>query len=422
LQKIAKITAFAVIAVLAILASAGTARRYPKRHSAKIPPKTEKQRTDTEKELGRLKQEIAKYQAELQEHEKLEVRSKKNIRAFERRQNELRSTIARLQAEVADLEAEKEEVDESLHQTASTLDALKSAYARSSRYLYMHGTLEAQDADLYLFAPNAQSEASRMSYYAHAIGEAHAMDRARLDSMKHSLGASSLELAHSLTQEQQQIGQSSREATSVETKKAEEARQLSQIQARKERLRALLKERMASEKRLEKIIDNLVAKEGAASRAERNTKKHTRKNGPNLGNDEAEPGRAYGPHSLQWPTASHHVAQAFGEHRNAELNTVTMNLGIDIAAPQGSPINAAAEGEVSLVASLPSYGTIVVLKHSGGLHTVYADLTGASVKQGAHVRAGQPLGRSGSNEEIGAVLHFEVWKGKAKQNPMGWLK
>ena len=99
-----------------------------------------------------------------------------------------------------------------------------------------------------------------------------------------------------------------------------------------------------------------------------------------------------------------------------------MNLGIDIATAQGSSVAAAAEGEVSLVSSLPSYGTIVVLKHSGGLHTVYADLSGASVKAGSHIRTGQQVGRSGSNEESGAVLHFEVWKGKTKQNPMGWLK
>jgi murein DD-endopeptidase MepM/ murein hydrolase activator NlpD len=83
---------------------------------------------------------------------------------------------------------------------------------------------------------------------------------------------------------------------------------------------------------------------------------------------------------------------------------------------------AAAEGDVSLVSSLPSYGTIVVLKHAGGLHTVYADLASSSVSTGMHVRAGQQLGRVGASEESGPVLHFEVWKGKAKQNPLGWLK
>ena len=97
-----------------------------------------------------------------------------------------------------------------------------------------------------------------------------------------------------------------------------------------------------------------------------------------------------------------------------------MNLGIDIASPEGSPVVASAEGEVVLVSTLPSYGT-VVSSASGGI-TVYADLASASVQAGTHIYAGQTIGKSGANEMSGAVLHFEVWKGKSKQNPVGWLK
>ncbi|HZK77174.1 MAG TPA: M23 family metallopeptidase, partial [Candidatus Kapabacteria bacterium] len=140
------------------------------------------------------------------------------------------------------------------------------------------------------------------------------------------------------------------------------------------------------------------------------------------GGHEESLGPARGPHSLDWPSAGHHILEGFGEHRNTELNTVTMNLGIDIAASQGSPVRAAAEGEVALVSSLPSYGTIVVLRHASGLHTVYANLSSASVHQGDRVRAGQTIGRSGINEESVPLLHFEVWSGKSRQNPIGWLK
>jgi murein DD-endopeptidase MepM/ murein hydrolase activator NlpD len=177
---------------------------------------------------------------------------------------------------------------------------------------------------------------------------------------------------------------------------------------------------MESEKKLEVLIDNLVIKEEKARRAAT----HNRRNNNREPEPENEPslGPAHGPHSLSWPSAGHRIVQGFGEHRNAELNTVTMNLGIDIAAAQGSAVNAAAEGEVDIVSSLPSYGTIVVLRHAGGLHTVYADLAGASIRKGAHVRSGQQIGTSGTNEENGAVLHFEVWKGKSKQNPLGWLR
>src|SRR5438034_146763 len=70
-------------------------------------------------------------------------------------------------------------------------------------------------------------------------------------------------------------------------------------------------------------------------------------------------GPLHGPHSLAWPSASHRVVQGFGEHRNPELGTITMNLGIDIAEPKGSAVTAAADGIASIVSTLPSYGTIV---------------------------------------------------------------
>jgi septal ring factor EnvC (AmiA/AmiB activator) len=405
------------------------ARRHPRKSSSgRATHQVQKERSQKEDELARLKKEIAGYRAELRQHEKMEQRSRKNLSAYNNRTAVLKATIARLNDKVEQLEEQKSEVDESLQQTANTLDALKQAYANSSRYLYIHGALNPDDADLYPFAPEQQEKRQRMSYYAHAIGEAHAMSRGRLDSMKAHLSISSNQIASTLSAQETKIDEQTSEASALEEKKAEEARQLGQIQQKKESLRKLLAERMASEKRLENIIANLVTKEATASKS--TSRKHRigtsssrsgRANETEFTNDESS-GRTYGPHSLGWPCSSHHVIQGFGEHRNAELNTVTMNLGIDIGAGQGTAVVAAAEGEVSLVSSLPSYGTIIVLKHSGGLHTVYADLNSASVSTGAHVRAGQQLGRVGGNEDSGPLLHFEVWKGKSKQNPMGWLK
>jgi murein DD-endopeptidase MepM/ murein hydrolase activator NlpD len=138
--------------------------------------------------------------------------------------------------------------------------------------------------------------------------------------------------------------------------------------------------------------------------------------------DKMEAKSLAGPHSLSWPTSSHRVVQSFGEHRNAELGTVTMNLGIDIGTSSGSAVRAAGDGVVSLISSLPSYGTIMIIRHGGGVHSVYADLGGVSVSTGSNVKKGQTIASSATNAELGAILHFEVWKGKSKQNPLRWLK
>ena len=422
MRKVTLFTSAFLCAALICFYREGKARRHPKKSpSQRASNHIGQERKGKEQELARLKKEIAGYQAELRQHEKMEQHSRKNLSAYNRRTAELQAAIAKLEDQVEALQEQKSEVDESLRETTSTLQSLKQSYAQSSQYLYMHGALDTISAAFYPFEPGKQEERLRMSYYAHAIGEAHAMNRERLDSMKTDLRASSSEIASTLHVNEREIGVHTSEASALETKKAEEARQLVQIEQNKERLRKLLKDRTASEKRLENIIANLVTKEAAHRTVRRHRENSNRSRTPEFESDEPI-GRAYGPHSLSWPCSSHHIAQSFGEHRNSELNTVTMNLGIDIDARQGSSAVAAAEGEVSLVSSLPSYGTIVVLQHAGGLHTVYADLASASVSTGMHVRAGQQLGKIGANEESGPVLHFEVWKGKVKQNPIGWLK
>jgi murein DD-endopeptidase MepM/ murein hydrolase activator NlpD len=99
-----------------------------------------------------------------------------------------------------------------------------------------------------------------------------------------------------------------------------------------------------------------------------------------------------------------------------------MNLGVDIGAPRGSTVVAAEAGTVASVSSLPGYGSIVIVSHGGGLHTVYAELAGVSVSRGAKVSRGSAIGSSGENPELGPIVHFEVWKGRSRQNPLKWLR
>jgi murein hydrolase activator len=371
-------------------------------------------------DLDKLRAEIVKYEVELREHEAREAKSRKNLSGFNAHSVQLRKRIDQLKAQEAALAAEKSEVDTQLTHTTKKLDELKSAYANGARYLYQSGMLRTTDANEFLLAPEREDSLIRMRYYAQVIAKAHHASGEALGRAKAELGESSADLATSIANERLQIGRQTSQQQTIEQKRAEEAKQLVQIQANKERLRKLLAERKASAKKLENMIAALIAREEKATK-ERAIKK--REKGRAEAPEEIPlPGPTRGPHSLSWPTSSHRIVQGFGEHRNAELNTVTMNLGIDIAESKGSPVMAAADGIVSIVSSLPSYGTIVVVRHSGNLHTVYADLAVATTSKGEHVRAGQTLGRSGANEENGPVLHFEVWKGRAKQNPLAWLK
>jgi murein DD-endopeptidase MepM/ murein hydrolase activator NlpD len=96
--------------------------------------------------------------------------------------------------------------------------------------------------------------------------------------------------------------------------------------------------------------------------------------------------------------------------------------GIDIAAPEGSTVQAAAPGEVVYTGRQSGYGVIVILQHPGGLVTLYAHNSAVLVKEGDRVEAGTPIARVGqSGRTTGPHLHFEVREGTKPRNPLGYL-
>jgi murein DD-endopeptidase MepM/ murein hydrolase activator NlpD len=96
------------------------------------------------------------------------------------------------------------------------------------------------------------------------------------------------------------------------------------------------------------------------------------------------------------------------------------NPGIDIAAPAGSPVKAAAGGTVALVTKDTSGRPIIILSHADKMLTVYANVGRVEVKKGEAVKRGQVIGsvRSGSP----AYVHFEIRKGMQSVDPTSLLQ
>lgn len=94
--------------------------------------------------------------------------------------------------------------------------------------------------------------------------------------------------------------------------------------------------------------------------------------------------------------------------------------GVDLAAPQGSPINAAAAGTV-IVSKVGGwnggYGNYVVIDHGNGVQTLYAHMSTDTVSVGQSVARGQNIGTVGNTgQSTGYHLHFEV---RGAKNPFG---
>ena len=122
-----------------------------------------------------------------------------------------------------------------------------------------------------------------------------------------------------------------------------------------------------------------------------------------------------------WPVSSRKIVQGYGERRNQQTNTVTFNPGINIGVSSGATVVASASGTVSLVSWMAGYGTIMIIEHSGGWRTVYANLASASVSEGASVKRGERIGSAGESVD-GSYLHFEIWKDQERKDPTGYLR
>jgi len=107
--------------------------------------------------------------------------------------------------------------------------------------------------------------------------------------------------------------------------------------------------------------------------------------------------------SLIWPIQGE-IARGFVQ------DTTRRHDGIDIVAPRGSLIQAAADGEVIFSDWGPGgYGRIVILQHQADVITIYAHNQTNLVQSGQHVRQGEPIATVGqSGRTTGNHLHFEV--------------
>ncbi len=96
------------------------------------------------------------------------------------------------------------------------------------------------------------------------------------------------------------------------------------------------------------------------------------------------------------------------------------NEGIDIGAPAGSPVRAAAAGTVAAITQDTNAVPIIVVRHDGGLLTVYAGVDAISVKKGDSVARGQQIAAVRAGDP--AFLHFEVRRGVESTDPAAFLQ
>ncbi|HCD41567.1 MAG TPA: hypothetical protein DEQ54_02970, partial [Firmicutes bacterium] len=103
------------------------------------------------------------------------------------------------------------------------------------------------------------------------------------------------------------------------------------------------------------------------------------------------------------------ILSDFGWRKHPVYRDWRYHTGVDIEAPDGSPVGAAFSGKIVGSDTERELGLCVVIEHANGITTKYGHLESVSVKPGDQVKQGQIIGRSGSSGVTsGSYLHFEV--------------
>lgn len=123
---------------------------------------------------------------------------------------------------------------------------------------------------------------------------------------------------------------------------------------------------------------------------------------------------------LPWPVDKGQIKIHFGPYRIAELKITGNNPGLTLETEEGAAVKAVFDGEVISVFEVD--GTSAVFIRHGKYFTTYSNLNGVSVSRNQQVKAGQVLGRAGSNSEGNGEIEFVLMQDTRNLDPEPWIR
>lgn len=124
--------------------------------------------------------------------------------------------------------------------------------------------------------------------------------------------------------------------------------------------------------------------------------------------------------ALDWPVAGR-VTGRFGQ-RGTRLGGSAVTNGIDISAPEGTPVRAVHGGTVGYADAYTGFGNLVIVDHGNNNYSLYGYLASISVARGATVDSGTELGRVGLSPAGPPAVYFELRIDGRSVDPVQWLK
>ena len=123
------------------------------------------------------------------------------------------------------------------------------------------------------------------------------------------------------------------------------------------------------------------------------------------------------------PVRTNAVSSSFGTRWHPLLGGYRFHAGIDLPAPNGTPVYATSAGTVAIGGWCGGYGICVTIDHGDGYFTLYGHLSRVAVAPGQRIGSGRELGLVGSTgNSTGAHLHYEVRINGRPVDPFPYLR
>jgi murein hydrolase activator len=378
--------------------------------------------SDMQKEQTRLRAEAAAAEKEFNKKVDQEKSTLANINKLEQEINSKRKSIKKLQGQEEQLTREIRNAGSSIENLEQQLESLKGQYARYVQSVYKNGRV--YDLEL-LFSSKSVNQLSIRIEYLRRFSDQRAKDLKDVVSKKSDLEHENKRLESNLQDQQRLLARRTNEESSLKGDVTRRQKMLASIRKDKNFYREQADEKRAAADKLKNIITELINKETERKEREAAAERERAKTGgaprPTPLPEAAAPGTFAAQHGrLRWPVSAGVIAASYGEQVHPILKTKRFNTGIDIGVEPGSDVKAVADGRVSIVTFIAGLGNIVILTHSDGYRTIYADLSEINVSENQKVSAGETIAKSGVSVD-GKILHFEIWKDREKQDPELWL-
>lgn len=378
-----------------------------------------------ESELSKIKSEINTLEKELASKSAAQNKSYEAVENLNKQNFLINKILGELRTEINKKEREIKQVERKIANTEKEIKALQDNYAKYVTAVYKKGQYNELEA---VFDASSLQQAIMRNYYLQAFAKQRANDLEKLKSKKVELDENKSFLKVERN-EKLLLAKARDNEKKVLTRKLNERKAaLKAIEKNNNELKKLIAAKKESQKKIEQMIVKLIEQEANKDNFVSTDKtvgdKSIIKN-ENVGFDIDLNTATFASFAelkgkMIWPLNRGKVIRKFGENKHKSLNTVTLNYGVDIKADKDKNVRCVGEGVVAAIDWLPGYGNVIIVSHKNSYRTVYSHVSEIFVSEGDRVKAGSVLALVDEGID-GYVLHFEIWKGRDKQNPELWL-